>query len=183
VCMRGLRLSEGDGGMSSFGKFCEKDDELFRVPDRGAWLRVFHPTVALVLLTLLSVLTRVVVSAETRSSPAQISSVSRVGDETLYVLFVRIERGNDMRRIRATKKGSPCEGFFGGDEVAAVYDVNIVTLTTGPRTCRLDILEISPQSDDAAGTTRGRPRLQVPSRRGGRKLAAGRRRSQLTLLQ
>jgi len=170
--------------VSSYSQSCEKDDEYFGVPDRVAWLRVFYPmTVALVLLTLLSVLPQVVASAETRSSPAQISSVSRAGDETLYVLFVRLEKGNDMRRIRATKKGPPCEGFFGGDEVAAVYDVNIVTLTTGPRTCRLDILEISPQSDDAAGTTRGRLRRQAPSRRGGRQLAANRRSSQLTPLQ
>ena len=151
----------------SFSKSCEKDDEFSRVPDRGPWLRVFHPTVALVLLTLLSGLPRVVASAETRSSPAQISSVSRAGDETLYVLFVRIEKGSDTRRIRATKKGPPCEGFFGGDEVAAVYDVdvNLITLTTGSRTCRLDIEEISSQGGDAAaGTMRGRPRRE-PRRR------------------
>jgi hypothetical protein len=126
-------------------------------------------------LALLSALPQVIASAETRSSPAQISSVSRTGDETLYVLFVRSERGDDIRRIRATKKGPPCEGFFGGDEVAAAYDVSIVTLTTGSRTCQLDIQEISPQGgDDAAGTTRGRLRRHAPGRRGGRWLAAGR---------
>jgi hypothetical protein len=161
--------------MWSYSKSFEKDEKYFRVADWGGWLRVFHPkAVALVLLAMLSALPQVIASAETRSSPAQISSVSRAGDETFYVLFVRLEKGNDMRRIRATKKGPPCEGFFGGDEVAAVYDVNIVTLTTGSRACRLDIQEISPQSDDAAGTTRGRLRRQAPCRRGGRRLAAGR---------
>lgn len=169
--------------MSWWSKAFEKDDEYLRIVDRGAWLRGFHPmTVAFVLLTLLSAWPQVIVSAETRSSPAQISSVSRAGDETFYVLFVRPEKGNDLRRIRATRKGPPCEGFFGGDEVVAVYDVNVVTLTTGPRTCRLDIQEISPQSDDAAGTTRGRGRRQDPSRRGGRQLAAGRGSTPLTPL-
>src|SRR4029450_13329426 len=149
--------------MSSCSKSFEKDGGYFRVADWGGWRRVSHPkTVALVLLAMLSVLPRVIASPETRSGPAEISSVSRAGDETFYVLFVRLEKGNETRRIRATKKGPPCEGFFGGDEVAAVYDVNIVTLTTGSRACRLDIQEISPQSDDAAGTTRGRLRGQAP---------------------
>ena len=170
--------------MRGVGKSFEKAGEYFRVADWGTWFRLFHPmTVGLVLLTLLLALPQQIASAETRSSPAEISSVSRAGDETLYVLFVRLEKGNDMRRIRATKKGPPCDGFFGGDEVAAVYDVNIVTLTTGSRTCRLDIVEISPQSDDAAGTTRGRLRRQVPLRRGGGQMAAGRVSSRLTPLQ
>src|SRR4030095_6519105 len=73
--------------------------------------------------------------------------------------------GDLWRRIRATKGGSPCEGFFGGDEVAAIYDVDVITLTTGARTCRLDIEEISSQGGDAAaGTMRGRPRRE-PRRR------------------
>jgi hypothetical protein len=115
-------------------------------------------------LALLSVFPQVVASAETRSS-AQIARVSRRGDETVYLVFVKSEKGDFWRRIRATKAGSPCEGFFGGDEVAAVYDVDIVTLTTGSRTCRLDIEEISSQGGDAAaGTMRGRPRRD-PRRR------------------
>src|SRR4029453_19320274 len=116
-------------------------------------------------LALLSVFPQVVASAaETRSS-AQIARVSRRGGETVYLVFVRSEKGDFWRRIRATKAGSPCEGFFGGDEVAAVYDVDIVTLTTGSRTCRLDIEEISSQGGDAAaGTMRGRPRRD-PRRR------------------
>jgi hypothetical protein len=106
----------------------------------------------------------VVASAETRSS-AQIARVSRQGDETVYLVFVKSEKGDFWRRIRATKAGSPCEGFFGGDEIAAVYDVDIITLTTGSRTCRLDIEEISSQGGDAAaGTMRGRPRRE-PRRR------------------
>lgn len=115
-------------------------------------------------LALLSVFPQVVASAETRSS-AQIARVSRRGDETVYLVFVKSEKGDFWRRIRATKAGSPCEGFFGGDEIAAVYDVDIVTLTTGSRTCRLDIEEISSQGGDAAaGTMRGRPRRE-PRRR------------------
>jgi hypothetical protein len=116
----------------------------------------------LLVSALLSALPQGVTSAETLSSRAQISSVSRAGDETLYVVFVRPEKGDDVRRIRARKKGPPCEGFFGGDEVAVVYDVNVVTLTTDSRTCRLDIQEISPQGGDAAGTMRGRPRRPDP---------------------
>jgi hypothetical protein len=115
-------------------------------------------------LALLSVFPQVVASAETRSS-AQIARVSRQGDETVYLVFVKSEKGDFWRRIRATKAGSPCEGFFGGDEVAVVYDVDIITLTTGSRTCRLDIEEISSQGGDAAaGTMRGRPRRE-PRRR------------------
>jgi hypothetical protein len=115
-------------------------------------------------LALLSVFPQVVASAETRSS-AQIARVSRQGDETVYLVFVKSEKGDFWRRIRATKAGSPCEGFFGGDEIAAVYDVDIITLTTGSRTCRLDMEEISSQGGDAAaGTMRGRPRRE-PRRR------------------
>src|SRR4030095_10212444 len=115
-------------------------------------------------LALLSVFPQVVASAET-GSRAQIARVSRQRDETVYLVFVRSEKGDFWRRIRATKAGSPCEGFFGGDEVAAVYDVDIITLTTGSRTCRLDIEEISSQGGDAAaGTMRGRPRRE-PRRR------------------
>jgi hypothetical protein len=115
-------------------------------------------------LALLSVSPQVVASAETRSS-AQIARVSRQGDETVYLVFVKSEKGDFWRRIRATKAGSPCEGFLGGDEVAAVYDVDIITLTTSSRTCRLDIEEISSQGGEAAaGTMRGRPRRE-PRRR------------------
>jgi hypothetical protein len=115
-------------------------------------------------LALLSAFPQVVAFAETRSS-AQIARVSRQGDETVYLVFVKSEKGDFWRRIRATKAGSPCEGFFGGDEIAAVYDVDIITLTTGSRTCRLDIEEISSQGGDAAaGTMRGRPRRE-PRRR------------------
>jgi hypothetical protein len=153
LLVRQLVMGEGRSSGRSFGT-----DEYVRVADRGARPLVFHSiTLALALLTLL----QVDASAETRSSPAQIWSVSRAGDETWYVLSVRSEKGDDMRRILATKKGSPCEGFFGGDEVAAVYDVNVVTLTAGSRTCRLDVQEISPQGGaDGTGTTRGRGRLQ-----------------------
>jgi hypothetical protein len=116
-------------------------------------------------LALLSVFPQVVASAETRSS-AQIARVSRQGDETVYLVFVKSEKGDSWRRIRATKAGSPCEGFFGGDEIAAVYDVDIIILTTGSRTCRLDIEEISSQGGDAAGgTMRGRPRREPRRRR------------------
>jgi hypothetical protein len=114
-------------------------------------------------LALLSVFPQVVASAETRSS-AQIARVSRQGDETVYLVFVKSEKGDFWRRIRATKAGSPCEGFFGGDEIAAVYDVDIIILTTGSKTCRLDIEEISQGGDAAAGTMRGRPRRE-PRRR------------------
>jgi hypothetical protein len=115
-------------------------------------------------LALLSLVLQGVASGEALSSSAQISSVSRAGDETLYVLFLRPENGDGVRRIRATKKGPPCEGFFGGGEVAAVYDFNTVTLTTGSSTCRLDIQEDLPQGVDAPpGIMRGRPRRQDPS--------------------
>src|SRR4030095_334135 len=115
-------------------------------------------------LALLSVFPQVVASAET-GQRARTPRVSRQRHETVYLVFVRSEKGDFWRRIRATKAGSPCEGFFGGDEVAAVYDVDIVTLTTGSRTCRLDIEEISSQGGDAAaGTMRGRPRRD-PRRR------------------
>src|SRR4030095_6095670 len=115
-------------------------------------------------LALLSVFPQVVASAETRSS-AQIARVFRQGDETVYLVFVKSEKGDFWRRLRATKAGSPCEGFFGGDEVAAIYDVDIIILTTGSRTCRLDIEEISSQGGDGAGgTMRGGPR-RAPRRR------------------
>src|SRR4029434_2272962 len=107
-------------------------------------------------LALLSVFPQVVASAETRSS-AQIARVSRQGDETVYLVFVKSEKGDFWRRIRATKAGSSCEGFFGRDEVAAVYDADIIILTTGSRTCRLDIEEISSQGGDAAAGTMRRP--------------------------
>ena len=115
-------------------------------------------------MALLWVFPQGVASAETRSS-AQIARVSRRGDETVYLVFVKSENGDLWRCLRATKAGSPCEGFFGGDEVAAVYDVDIVTLTTGSRTYRLDIEKISSQGGvAAAGTTRGRPRRETRRR-------------------
>jgi hypothetical protein len=62
-------------------------------------------------LALLSVFPQVVASAETRSS-AQIARVSRQGDETAYLVFVKSEKGDFWQQHTGNEGGVAVRGVF-----------------------------------------------------------------------